>query len=180
MENININFEDFNAEELIRVAEENGLDFCIVRTYHFGVHFGYLLNRENETVTLVAARRIWKWAGAFSLSEMSVSGVKKPKGCKFSTTVPKVILPNVDEILFCTRTAKENLQSVFDYGEKIDSLFDDYVVTEYDEKGRSDKGSSICDNADGYGSGRGESNCDGNCDGKGYSDMPFDRTGFLE
>ncbi len=47
----------------------------IVRTYSAGVHFGYLVSREGREVVLERSRRIWRWYGATTLSEIATSGL---------------------------------------------------------------------------------------------------------
>ena len=97
------------------MVEADGMRYCIIRTYSAGVHAGYVKAHEGKEVTLFNARRLWKWAGAFTLSEMAVNGVSKPDECKFSTTVPEIILTEAIEIIPCTATAMKSLQEVRDY-----------------------------------------------------------------
>lgn len=92
-----------------------GLTYCIIRTFSAGVHAGFVKERCGKEVTLVAARRLWQWAGAFTLSEIAVSGVKKPKECKFSTTVPEITLTEAIEIIPCTNIAYQCIKEVEDY-----------------------------------------------------------------
>ena len=80
-------------------------EYCIVRTYSAGVHFGILEQRDGKEVMLKNARRIWYWDGAASLSQMAVDGVKKPENCKFSVTVPEILLTEAIEIIPCTKRA---------------------------------------------------------------------------
>ena len=47
----------------------------LVRTYSAGVHFGYLVSRKGKEVQLIKSRRIWKWVGAWTLSEIATAGV---------------------------------------------------------------------------------------------------------
>lgn len=87
-------------------------DYFIVRTYSAGVFFGIIKERNGKEGTLINARRIWKWAGAFSLSQMAVEGVKKPKECKFDCIMPEINLTEIIETIRCTKEAKKNLQNV--------------------------------------------------------------------
>jgi len=93
----------------------DGLKYCIIRTYSAGVHAGYFKEGEKKVVKLVNARRLWKWAGAFTLSEMSKYGVSKPDECKFSTHVNFIILTEAIEIIPCTEKARESIEAVKDY-----------------------------------------------------------------
>jgi hypothetical protein len=103
------------AEARAMAIDTNGLRYCIIRTYSAGVHAGYVKEHNGKEVTLINARRIWRWAGAFTLSELAKTGVEKPDECKFSVTVPEIILTEAIEIIPCTETAMENIQGVKDY-----------------------------------------------------------------
>lgn len=87
-------------------------EFCIIRTFSAGVHFGIITRREGKEVELRAARRIWYWDGAASLSQMAIDGVSKPENCKFSVTVPSIILTEAIEILPCTEKATKCILGV--------------------------------------------------------------------
>ena len=82
-----------------------GSEYVLIRAYSAGVHFGILTKREGKEVWLKDARRIWYWEGAASLSQLAVDGVTKPNLCKFSVTVPKMILTEAIEIIPCTPKA---------------------------------------------------------------------------
>lgn len=88
------------------------MEYVIVRTYSAGVFAGYLDSRDGKEVTLLSARRLWRWAGAASLSELAVSGVKLPAECKFPVAVPRVVLTEAIEILDVTDAAKESIDAV--------------------------------------------------------------------
>jgi len=89
--------------------------YCIIRTYSAGVHAGYLESRNGKEVVLRNARRLWKWCGAFTLSEISKDGVSKPDECKFSTAVDKIILTESIEIIPCSEKAEKIIKGVKDY-----------------------------------------------------------------
>lgn len=117
MEKITLNGVDYvPADNIKDIAEPvDGMRFCIIRTYSAGVHAGYVKQHNGKEVTLINARRLWKWAGAFTLSEMAVSGVSKPSECKFTTAVPEITLTEAIEIIPCTEKAKEIILGVKDY-----------------------------------------------------------------
>ena len=117
MEKITFNGVDYVPCDSIKAIAEpvDGMRYCIIRTYSAGVHAGYVKQQNGKEVTLVNARRLWKWAGAFTLSEMAVNGVSKPSECKFATAVPEIILTEAIEIIPCTETAKEIILGVKDY-----------------------------------------------------------------
>jgi len=88
------------------------MKYVIVRTYSAGVFAGFLDSRDGQEVTLLQARRLWRWEGAASLSELAVRGVKKPGGCKFPVAVPRVLLTQAIEILDVTDAAKASIDAV--------------------------------------------------------------------
>jgi hypothetical protein len=86
--------------------------YYIVRANGAGVFAGNIKERNGNTVTMTNARRLWYWAGAASLSQLAMEGVKRPGDCKFATPVDYVILFNVIEILACSDAAEENIKAV--------------------------------------------------------------------
>ena len=85
---------------------------CIVRTYSAGVHYGVLMERTGKEVVLLNSIRIWKWAGAASLSQLAIEGSQKPKDCKFAMAVPSILLTEAIEIIPCSEAAIRNIESV--------------------------------------------------------------------
>ena len=90
----------------------DGMEYKIVRTYSAGVFAGYLESRNGREVTMRNARRIWKWAGAASLSQLAMEGTSNPNECKFPCEVDKVELLEAIEILDVTEKAKKSIQDV--------------------------------------------------------------------
>jgi len=86
--------------------------YVLVRSANSGVHFGNLATKQGDEVTLVNSRRVWAWAGACSLSQMAVEGVKKPDECKFSVIVPEITILGVCEIIPLSSDAVQNLYGV--------------------------------------------------------------------
>lgn len=84
----------------------------IVRAKSAGVFFGTMAEKEGEEVKLTNCRRLWYWDGAASLSELAVSGVAKPRECKFCVPVPEIVVLGVIEIIPCTDAAVMNINSV--------------------------------------------------------------------
>ena len=86
----------------------------IVRTEAAGVFYGVIIEYDNTTYTaeVSGCRRIWYWSGAASLSEMALSGVKRPKNCKFSVMVSSIVVMGVKEILPCSEDAVKSIESV--------------------------------------------------------------------
>ena len=102
---------NINGIEYVEKVKTSG-DYVIVRTYSAGVHAGYLEKREGKVVTLIGARRIWKWAGAATLSQLSMEGTSDPDNCKFPCVVAKVILTEAIEIIECTEKARKSIAGV--------------------------------------------------------------------
>jgi len=104
---------EINGEKYIKVSEKAD-NYYIVRTESAGVFAGELKNglSTGTEVVVYNARRLWFWAGAASLSQLAMEGVKNPKGCKFPCEVPEVYLTGVIEVLPCTLAAKNSIASV--------------------------------------------------------------------
>ncbi len=86
--------------------------YKIVRTENAGVFAGTLETIEGNIATLTNARRLWYWDGAASLSQLAVSGTKKPRNCKFPIAVSRVQLFQVVEILDVTSEAQKSIEEV--------------------------------------------------------------------
>ena len=86
--------------------------YVIVRTYSAGVFAGCLVSRKGKEVILADARRLWYWAGAASLSQLSVDGSNNPSACKFPVPVPRVELIEAIEILDLSSKAKASIDAV--------------------------------------------------------------------
>jgi hypothetical protein len=88
------------------------LKYVIVRTYSAGVFAGKLESRKGREVVLRDARRIWRWEGAATLSELAMRGSSKPMQCKFPMAVDRVELLEAIEILDVTPVAEKNIREV--------------------------------------------------------------------
>lgn len=86
--------------------------YVIVRTYSAGVFAGELKSRKGQEVIMTNARRIWKWSGAASLSQLAMEGTSDPKGCMFPCPVSEVTLLQAIEILAVTPKAKKSIEGV--------------------------------------------------------------------
>lgn len=83
----------------------------LVRTFHSGVHFGTLMSRDGQNVTLSDARRIWCWSGANTLNEIALSGISAT-GSKVSEPVAEIELLDALEIIPLTTKASKNLAAI--------------------------------------------------------------------
>lgn len=89
--------------------------YVIVRTYAMGVFAGTLDDASTETVKILhAARRLWFWAGAASLSEMAQRGTSKPGECKFPCAVARVELtsPQGFEVIDVSPSGRASIEGV--------------------------------------------------------------------
>jgi len=86
--------------------------YCIIRTYSAGVFAGFLESIEGKVGTVTAARRIWYWDGAASLSQLAMEGTSKPENCKFPCEVESVLLTEIIEVIPCTDKAIESIKGV--------------------------------------------------------------------
>lgn len=89
-------------------------DFVIVRSYGGGVFFGRIHSRERLTYTIVLndCRRLWYWAGAFTLSALAMEGTTKPSDCKFSCRTQGHEVAAVLEVIPCTEKAASIINEV--------------------------------------------------------------------
>ncbi|MEO0797452.1 MAG: hypothetical protein AAFX93_20050 [Verrucomicrobiota bacterium] len=100
------------------LAQNEGLDYVVIRSRDSGCHAGYLKSRNDQSVTLVQSRRLWYWDGASSLSQLAMEGVKKPENCKFPCEVAEIEVLGVCEIIKATATARESINSVETWEQK--------------------------------------------------------------
>jgi len=114
-----INEIEINGEKYVKASDVkqlatplDGKPYCIVRTYSSGVFAGYVESREGQEVVLVNARRIWKWEGAASLSQLATSGTSQPAKCMFPEPVARVTLLQAIEIIDCTEVGKKSIEGV--------------------------------------------------------------------
>ena len=74
-----------------------------------GVHFGYLTEHKKTMVHLVRSRRIWRWSGANTLSEIALHGVDTAQS-RIAEPVT-IILTEAIEIIDCTGEAVAKLEA---------------------------------------------------------------------
>ena len=84
----------------------------IVRADRAGVFAGTLKSKDGSEVTLINARRLWQWAGAASLSQLAMEGVKIPSESKFTMLVDEITILGVIELIPTTKAAQENINAV--------------------------------------------------------------------
>jgi len=97
IETIKINEIEYIRKDSILAQATKSAD-SIIRTFSAGVHVGEVVSVENQKITLKNARRIWKWAGAFTLNAVATSGVTR-KESRISVPVPEICLLDCVEII---------------------------------------------------------------------------------
>jgi len=91
---------------------------CIIRTYSAGVHFGIVKDVDNKAggqgcdVLLENSRRIWKWEGAFTLSEVAQAGVNSSS--RIASEVPETYICGVIEMIPTTESARKKFAACND------------------------------------------------------------------
>lgn len=83
----------------------------LIRTERAGVHFGTLQEKKGQEAHLLNTRRIWRWNGALSLSEIAAIGLKI-EDSTISCAVEENILNGVIETILISE--KSNLTSLCD------------------------------------------------------------------
>ena len=91
--------------------------YVIVRGRNIGVHAGYLHEDRKDRMVLREARRIWRWSGAATLSQLAVCGPSNPDSCKFAVAVERQELRGLDsqgdyEVIHCTPEGAKAIQGV--------------------------------------------------------------------
>ena len=100
------------ADSPEKAGDMEGLPYRIVRTHSAGVFAGYIESRVGMEVVMRKARRLWRWSGAATLSQLAEEGTKSPESCKFPQEVDRVELLQAIEILGVTKKAQESIASV--------------------------------------------------------------------
>jgi hypothetical protein len=95
--------------------------YVIVRTTGAGVHAGELAwISDRGTVELKNSRRLWKWGGAHTLSELALHGGRGTNisYCQFAEVLPTITIFGAHEVIPCTEKAKSfiNSQAIWQYG----------------------------------------------------------------
>lgn len=84
----------------------------IIRGDRSGVFYAEVVKREGQEAELANVRRLWYWEGAASLSQLALVGVKRPQNCKFTVTVPSIIITDVIELIPCSEAACASIDGV--------------------------------------------------------------------
>ena len=86
--------------------------YVIVRTYSAGVFAGTLESLEGRVAVIRDARRLWRWEGAASISQLAVEGTSSPDDCRFPAPVPRIMVLETIEIDEVTPAAEKVIREV--------------------------------------------------------------------
>ena len=89
----------------------NNQDY-IVRCDRAGVFFGKIKERTGSEVTMVEVRKLWSWDGACAVEQLAKDGTKTPGDCRFTVTIPEMIVLGAIQIIPCTDAASVSLRGV--------------------------------------------------------------------
>jgi len=89
----------------------------IIRGDRSGVFFGVLesMSVDGKLVQLTDCRRLWKWDGSCSISQLAVDGTSNPSGCKFTVYVKSIVITDVIEIIECSKKSIESITSTSEW-----------------------------------------------------------------
>ena len=91
--------------------------YCIVRCRDAGVHAGQYESHNGREVVLRDSRRIWRFVGAQTLSEIAVYGCTGPnyKESKIAPVLPIIVLGDACEIIPCHPAGESFLRGAVEY-----------------------------------------------------------------
>lgn len=81
---------------------------CVVRTYNAGVHVGKVISVNGTECELEDSQRLWSWKGAFTLSEVALSGVSSESRMSNKT---QMYLSQAIEFIPCSEKAIESFKN---------------------------------------------------------------------
>lgn len=97
------------ADSVTKQADQlDGMTYCVVRTYSAGVHIGYVKEfgeKHPQHAKLINSRRLHKWSGACSLSQVAIDGVCQDS--RIAMVIPEIDLTDVIEVIPCSEKASE-------------------------------------------------------------------------
>jgi len=89
-------------------------EYVIARTYSAGVHVGTLKERSGTEAVLTDVRRLYRWAGAFTLNEVAEKGIDL-NNSKICTPVKSIFLSQVIEVIPCCRATQDQISGAKTY-----------------------------------------------------------------
>ena len=114
LENREISFQEaYKLVEELKTDVSSEESYKIYRTYSAGVFVAKMHKRFSEKHAILKnARRIWRWEGAASLSQLAIDGTSKPDLCKFPEPVDFIEVTEIIEILDMTDKAIASIDLV--------------------------------------------------------------------
>lgn len=82
----------------------------LLRTQSAGVHFGTLVSRTGSEAVLNGSRRIWRWYGANTLSELATAGLDSTKS-RVAVPVDGHTVLGVIEVLPVSEAAASTIEA---------------------------------------------------------------------
>lgn len=86
--------------------------YVIVRADRAGVFFGILVEKNGQEVTMKNVRKIHYWEGAAAVEQLALDGTSKPDSCRFTVSVPEMVIDGAVQVIPCTDKAIDSLKSV--------------------------------------------------------------------
>lgn len=97
------------------MKETNIGKYVIVRGDSSGVFAGTLAARDGREVQLTDCRRIWRWYGAASISQLAIDGTSDPGNCRFPAPVKEITILDAIEIIPCMEKAEASIKAVSEW-----------------------------------------------------------------
>lgn len=77
-----------------------------------GVFYGEKVEIEGQRAKIKNARKIYYWAGANCLEQLSAEGTQSPDECKFTMCVDEVEVYDLIQSIKCTDIAVKSIEGV--------------------------------------------------------------------
>lgn len=84
----------------------------IVRSNLAGVFFGKLIAKEGDELTLQNARKFYYFSGANTVEDLADKGALNVSACKLTVSASEIVISKFEQILPCTKTAIEQINSI--------------------------------------------------------------------
>lgn len=86
--------------------------YVIIRSDRAGVFFGQLVSKDKQEVEMKNVRKLHYWDGAAAIEEIAMIGTKKPDSCRFTVTVPSMVINGVIQCIPCEKKAIDVIKSI--------------------------------------------------------------------
>lgn len=91
--------------------------YYVVRGEASGVFAGTVTERNGKEVRMQNVRKLWYWAGACAVEQLAVDGVTRPRECKFTVSVPEIVVTDAIQIIPATEKAERSIKGVAEWKE---------------------------------------------------------------